>query len=408
MSSKSQVQRKLNICYKTALFVALVVINGVGLSTALAKYIDKDVSREAVVANTFYFSSDYLDVADVDGPPVYTVNGWDGKTKKSFAFVIRNYENPLLFNDSAQDVTYTISYETEYDDKIDVILYKYDPTNDQADTDGYVVVDSGTDMVLEGGADKFNHDSYKITLTSKNEAVSIGEDVSVLITAKTKNTQYIKEISTKLVLQYTEYSNFIARNYVNDYKKSLHALDYIVCTANEQDTTEMVNSYALLATKTLCFGWDKKYLEFDRFDEQLESDDVITINKVETRTTTGTGDSTVTTTTYSVRITQPDNTITDLTGDEARDFDIDVIENYIDDFRLKQIVFNYTRPVDTVDEQNQVTTTIETTKTGYFIFDALPFSQFDFTMHKKVGITDEVWEDTDKVDDMMSIKILGR
>lgn len=394
-------QKKLNTCYKIALFVALFVINGFGILSVSAKYIDRNVSREAVVANTFYFSSDYLDVADADGPPVYTVNGWDGKTKKSFAFVIRNYENPLLFNDSAQDVTYTISYSTEYGDKVDVTLYKYEPEDTGADADGYIVMESGTDVVLEGGADMFNHDSYKLTITSKDESVSIGEDVSVLIKAKTKNTQYIKEISTQVVLQYTEYSHFIASNYVDDYSTTLHALDYVVCTANEQDTSEMVNSYALLATKTLCFSWDKAYLEFDAFDEQLADDDVINIYKITTRTVQGSGDNISVVMTYAVRITMPDSTMIDITGDEAKDFDIDVIANYTDDYKLRQIVYTQTGPVGETSD-------IATTKTGYFIFDALPFSRFDFTMHKKVGVADEVWEDTDKVDDMMSIKILGR
>ena len=59
-------QKKLNTCYKIALFVALFVINGFGILSVSAKYIDRNVSREAVVANTFYFSSDYLDVADAD------------------------------------------------------------------------------------------------------------------------------------------------------------------------------------------------------------------------------------------------------------------------------------------------------------------------------------------------------
>lgn len=380
MGSRKANIRKLNKILCLALVICVVLMYGASLTTVIAKYIDKDISREAVVANTFYFSSDYLDVADADGPPSYNVNGWDGKTTKSFAFMIRNYENPLLFNDSAQDVTYTISYDNTYSDKVKVTLYKHQPGAAGADSDGYIVIPSGTDMVLKGGASEFTHDDYKIKIESLDSDVAIEHDVPVLITAKTKNTQYIKTISTQIVLKYTEYSSFIASKGIENYSKTLHALDYIVCTANEQDTSEMINAYSLLATKLLCVEFDHKYLTLDKFDDRKISDSKIKIVR-----TVEQGSGAVT-----VKITDIHGVVTTLTGDNAENFVIDKLKKYVTDYMNIEIEY-----ADGQEDKH------------YIMFAALPFSQFKFTMHKKLGVKDEIWEDISSVDDMISVRIIG-
>src|SRR5574344_945298 len=118
---KKNMIRLLAICI-IALFVLAVVFKIV----VNAKYSKTVMADTGINANGFYFSSDCLKEEKSGDIPEYIMYGWDGKTTKSFAFKIRNYENLLLYNNEDQAVTYKISYEIpeEYKDQADVKLYR--------------------------------------------------------------------------------------------------------------------------------------------------------------------------------------------------------------------------------------------------------------------------------------------
>ena len=191
-------KKKLNIHVKIVLFM-FVLSQGFGeFDSALGKLFIKDISRETIVSNTFYFSSDYLDERDNNNnAPEYTMTGWDGRTSKSFAFVLRNYENPLLYNDSAQDVDYKLSYTTNYGDDINVSIWRHMP-NDPNAVNGYVEVSQGAVETLVGGVAEYTHNDYKILIESKDPNVAIEHDVSVEIDAITVNTEYINNVKEQL------------------------------------------------------------------------------------------------------------------------------------------------------------------------------------------------------------------
>jgi hypothetical protein len=320
----------------------------------MAKFYQKDISREVIVANTFYFSSDYLDERDNnDSAPEYTMTGWDGMTSKSFAFVLRNYENPLLFNDSAQDVDYVITYKTESDEDINVSLWRYMPDDPNA-VNGYVLIPEGKIETLKGGVSAYTHNDYKILIESKDPSVPIEHNVEVEIDAKTVNTEYIKQISAKVTLQYSQYASYIAKKGFIDVTEGTYGLKYNICTANEQDNSDLTNTYSKIATKTLCLTWDNENLELNRFEDRLLDYEYIYIGN--------------------------DNDATNNIYTEEY-----IIEN-IKDFKNKIIINN-------LDGANQ----------GYLYYDTLPFSEFNITFFKRKDVNDQVW---DNLDDMVDVSIL--
>lgn len=321
---------------------------------ALAKYFFKDVSDETIVANTFYFSSDYLDERDDAGnPPIYTMNGWDGKTTKNYAFVIRNYENPLLFNDSSQDVDYKITYKTDYSDDVKVTLWKYEPESPDAVND-YVLIPTGQIETIEGGVAAYNRNDYKIVVESKNPDVAIEKDIEFEVDATTVNTKYIKQISAKVKILYTKYTSYITSKGFKDVTKESHALTYNICTANQQEQTDMTNTDTLIATKTFCLHWNNEYLQINRFDNRLVDNNYVFIGN---------------------------------TNDEnSNTYTKAYIEEHLDEFKNKVII-------DNLDGKN----------TGYLYYDTLPFSEFNIRFFKRTGIEDEIWDD---VSDMADVYII--
>lgn len=321
---------------------------------ALAKYFFKDVSDETIVANTFYFSSDFLDERDDEGiPPIYTMSGWDGKTTKNFAFVIRNYENPLLFNDSFQNVDYKITYKTDYSDDVKVNLWKYEPGSPDAIND-YILVPTGQVQTIEGGEATYNRNDYKIVVESKNPSVPIEKDIEIEIDATTVNTKYIKQISAKVKILYTKYTNYITSKGFIDVTKESHALTYNICTANQQEQTEMTNTDTLIATKTFCIQWNNEYLQINRFDNRLVDNNYVYIGNVND----------VVSNTYTKTY----------------------IEDNLDEFKNKVII-------DNLDGKN----------IGYLYYDTLPFSEFNIRFYKRTGIKDEIWDDISSMADVYII-----
>lgn len=355
MSDYKSALKKLNTSFVIVIIVLAACLTGVNMTDVVAKYYIDDISRETIVANTFYFSSDYLDVPDENGnPPEYSVNGWDGMTDKSFAFVIRNYENPLLFNDSAQDLDYEISYSTSAEDSalIDVSLWKYEPDNVNA-VNGYIQITSGSRMTIKGDNSHYNHDDYKIMISSKNPSVPIERDVKVSVTAQSINVNYQKTITTNIILRYTEYAAYIAQKGFVSTDQKLAALDYAICTANEQSGDSLLNSYSKLATKTLLVTWNNDYLEFDRFDERKENEsDIIYIDE-----------------------TVIDGNVCTLT--------------YVQD-NAKNL-----KGIQIIDRAN---------KKGYIYFDSLPYSKFNLIFYKNYGVDDSVWQSID-YDDLVTVNI---
>ena len=336
---------------KISVFMLVFAMVMLVFDNALAKYFFKDVSEETIVANTFYFSSDYLDERDDNGtPPIFTMNGWDGRTTKNFAFVIRNYENPLLFNDSSQNVDYKITYKTDYTDDVKVSLWKYEPDSPDAVND-YVLVPTGQVQTIEGGVAAYNRNDYKIVVESKNPSVPIEKDIEFEVDATTVNTKYIKQISAKVKILYTKYTSYITSKGFKDVTKESHALTYNICTANQQEQTDMTNTDTLIATKTFCLHWNNEYLQINKFDNRLVDSDYIYIGTA---------------------------------NDEALGiYTKAYIEENLDEFKNKVII-------DNLDGNN----------TGYLYYDTLPFSEFNIRFFKRTGIEDEIWDDISNMADV--------
>ena len=250
--------------------VTLMLFCGVGTIFASkyfdvwAKYIVYDSSEEIVNANSFYFTSNYLNpVATDNSISEYILFGWDGKSKKSFAFNIRNYDNPLLYNNESQDIEYEISYEILNGDEqyVDAKVYK---------------IDNGTETEalggeLLGGSDSYTAHEYKLSITSKDDSVAINHDVTVLLTAKTVNAPYYAELQTKITLQYTSFENFIAYQgfSTEENNESVDALRFDINTANQIDDSEMENTDITIATETIHLSWNNALVEINGFDKKI-------------------------------------------------------------------------------------------------------------------------------------------
>lgn len=353
---RNQKMRKLRrSIFHFAMFVLVFSVFMCGFDVVLAKYFFKDVSSETIVANTFYFSSDYLDERDELGtPPIYTMGGWDGKTTRNFAFIIRNYENPLLYNDSSQNVDYKITYETDYSDDISITLWKHMPDSPDA-VNEYVKVPSGEIQTIKGGEAAYNHNDYKIMIESKNPSVPIEKDIEFEVDATTVNTKYIKQISAKVKVQYTKYTSYITSKGFVDVTKDSHALKYNICTANHQEQSDMTNTDTLIATKTFCLHWNNEYLQINRFDNRLVDDEYYYIGTA---------------------------------NDEANNtFTEEYIKDNLDDFKNKVIINN-----------------LNGDNTGYIYYDTLPFSEFNIIFFKRTGNDDEIWNDISTMADVYIVE----
>lgn len=348
------IKRKIK---KTIMFMLVFSVFICEFEVGLAKYFYKDVSKETVVANTFYFSSDYLDEKDEQGiPPIYTIGGWDGKSTRGFGFTIRNYENPLLYNDSSQDVDYVITYKSDYSEDVNITLWRYLPDSPEAVND-YVLVSSGDIQTIEGGVSAYNHNDYKIVVEPKDSTVIIEKDVDFEIDATTINTQYIKQISAMVKVQYTEYTNYITSKGFIDVTEDSHALTYNICTANQQEQDDIVDAESLVATKTFCLHWDNEYLQINKFDNRLLDDEYIYIGA---------------------------------SNDESANiYTEEYIKDNIDEFKNKIIINN-------LDGKN----------TGYLYFDTLPFSEFNIRFYKRTGNDDEIWKDISNMADVYIVEDL--
>lgn len=231
----------------------------------IAKYFMNDKGESVVYANGFYFTSDYLSPVQYDGSiSEYVMSGWDGKSKKSFAFNIRNYDNPLLYNDKEQLVKYEMEYEVlNGDDRyLDVHIYKIVNGQETEELSGE----------LKGGEDSYSSNEYKLSATSKNPEVAIDHDVSVLLTVRTVESPYYVELKTKITLQFTAFDNFISYQGVSveeDNSKTV-SLIYDINTANQILDEEMENTDIALATETVHVEWNNKMLEFHEFDKKVD------------------------------------------------------------------------------------------------------------------------------------------
>lgn len=229
-----------------------------------AKYVVNDSSEEVVNANSFYFTSNYLNPIGADNSvSEYILFGWDGKSKKSFPFNIRNYDNPLLYNNESQDVEYEISYEILNGDEeyVDAKVYRIENGSETETLGG----------ILLGGSDSYTAHEYKLSITSKDALETIDHDVTILLTAKTKNAPYYAELQTKITLQYTSFKNFIAHQgfSTEENNESVKALRFDINTANQIDESEMENTDITIATETIHLSWNNALVELNGFDKKI-------------------------------------------------------------------------------------------------------------------------------------------
>lgn len=265
---------KIALRIAAVLFVCISVFFAMDLHKVIARYFMRDDANEVVNANSFYFTSDHLSPVAYDGSIAeYVMSGWDGKSKKSFGFNIRNYDNPLLFNNEEQNVKYEMEYEIlNGDDKyVDIHIYRLSDGNEEEELSG----------VLYGGNNTYSANEYKLSFTSKNSNVVIDHDVSVLLTVRTVEAPYYAELKTKVTLQYTQFKNFIAYQGVSteEDNEKVVSLIYDINTANQIDTSEMENTDIAIATQTVHITWDNSMVEFHEFDRKV--DEVFAIKTLE-------------------------------------------------------------------------------------------------------------------------------
>lgn len=259
-------ERIVDVVFK----VTLMLFCGFGIIFASkyydiwAKYIVNESSKEVVNANSFYFTSNYLNPIGADNSvSEYILFGWDGKSKKSFPFNIRNYDNPLLYNNESQDVEYEISYEILNGDEqyVDATVYRIENGVETSTLEG----------VLLGGSDSYTAHEYKLSITSKDDSETIDHDVTILLTAKTKNAPYYAELQTKITLQYTSFKNFIAHQGFSEEEDNeiVKALRFDINTANQIDESEMENTDITIATETIHLTWNNALVELNGFDKKI-------------------------------------------------------------------------------------------------------------------------------------------
>lgn len=258
-------EKIVDVVFKVTLmlFCGFIVIFASKYYDVWAKYIVNDSSEEVINANSFYFTSNYLNPVGADNSvSEYILFGWDGKSKKSFPFNVRNYDNPLLYNNENQDVEYEISWEILSDNKDDVEVTVYRLENgDETQTLG------GT---LLGGEDSYTAHEYKLSIESKSSE-KIEKDVTVLLTAKTKNAPYSAELQTKVTLQYTAFANFISEQGFSDDENNeiVKAFKYDINTANQIDESELENTDITIATETIHLSWNNNLVELNYLDKKV-------------------------------------------------------------------------------------------------------------------------------------------
>lgn len=302
-----------------------------------ARYVASDSAGNVIGANSFYFTSDYLNEAAYDGTiSEYVMHGWDGMLKKSFMFNVRNYDNPLLYNNKDQKVKYHFSYEILGDDKnlVEANVYKIVNGIETVELDGELI----------GGVDSYTANQYKLSIVSKNPSVPITHDVTVLLKVNTVESPYYAELSTKVTLQYSPFTDFIAEqgfepaSDANSDNSRAYGLIYFINTANEINNNEFENTDIALATEKIHVTWNNAKLEFNEFDKKL-----------------------------------------------SESFAMKTVEEVLQNFEKIEDCKNTV----ILDENN----------IGHLYFDALAYSSFQIVFHKRNGIavSDEIWKDANGV-----------
>ncbi len=258
--------RGMGVRISTALVVVVMFVCLSYLYVINAKYVATDTAGNVIGANCFYFTSDYLNEVAYDGTTSeYIMYGWDGMSKKSFAFNIRNYDNPLLYNNEDQSVKYHFSYEVFGNDKdlVDVYVYKI--------IDGVETVELNGE--LNGGEDSYTSIPYKLSIISKDPSVPISHDITVLLKVNTVESPYYAELSTKVTLQYSPFTEIIAEQGFGVPEEGsnsrAYALTYYINTANEINNDELENTDISLATEEIHVVWNNAKLELNHYDRKL-------------------------------------------------------------------------------------------------------------------------------------------
>lgn len=307
--------KKINRYSTLCIFVMLLALLLNAGKDTIAKYILLNKSHETVMANTFYFSSDYLRETDADmsgtALPQYTVNGWSGVNGVTFGFEIRNYENYLLFNDQYQSIDYDLEFSF-VDPQTYKVINDFNQNNQDSSELQYIkgkikdgtlsaslkkVTDNSSGeqteltlsnqglsdnkyihQILEGDT-TFQADKYSLTLNITGQQ-KITNDIALLITAKSNNISYNKTMKLVVVFKYTRYESYIhTKKFTNDISptdnnnksntQNQSALKYEIATA-DSSTDDYSNTNITLATKLICVEWNSNLLRMDKFENIID------------------------------------------------------------------------------------------------------------------------------------------
>lgn len=184
--------------------VAAILLGG---SYVYAKYLKESVQRGVAIASSVWFTSNYAfpvtENADNDNMTgVMKIQAAsideDGKNY-NFTVEIRNYKNILVFNNSSNEIPYTISFWLSGTPAADDD-YRVTPVYKDRAADGTVTETTGSAQTIEGGKKtEFTHtpglpggealeDEYQISISSPG-----GNPVSIYVMARTTDDAGVRE-----------------------------------------------------------------------------------------------------------------------------------------------------------------------------------------------------------------------
>lgn len=294
MNSKSE-HKKLNIfcrCMKVVVVISVLMIALLG-SSSFAKYYSMQQQKGVAVASDFYFSSDILksgvtinnnnEPEDFSSLTAYRANTWHSNDTSSVVdFLVRNYDNNLLYNDENIEIEYTVYAKlAEEDSSGDISYYLVDSKNNSVRktlTENSVAEITG---VLTGGEILSN--SYYIQYEHAANTQATPVDIYVWVVPTYPSYMPKNQYSMGSVISIGKASNntftfeskwgFLELNdstaelsqELKNVINSQIGFVYNISTTGSNTTDVNVNEV------NVRISWDSKYVEMDRFSKFYNS-----------------------------------------------------------------------------------------------------------------------------------------
>ena len=249
---------------------------------AYAKYLKASVQKGVAIASSIWFTSNYAfsvteHTADDDMTGVMKTQAAstdiDGRNY-AFTVDIRNYKNILVFNNSSEEIPYTISFWLSAPQAAGD-TYTVTPVYKDRDAGGNIVQTIGTAKSISSDTKaEFTHtpglpggealeDEYRI-----NISVASAAPVSIYVMAKTADGALLKEtLKGEIVLvkgsgsgEFLRSAGFVTNSDSADEAQQLNALK-----AQSEFTYKIVTGGADAGMNEFTLYWDPDVYEIDRF-----------------------------------------------------------------------------------------------------------------------------------------------